>query len=398
MTCPLRHPTYPTRNNANKALLSTLLGATLFAGTPAFAQFHVPHHYPTIQAAVDAAPSGATITVAPGFYEEQIVIDGKSLRLVGKPGATIVAPEHLEQTLLPLAFRRVVLGVLRGHLEISGFGFDGGRHGDQNEFFTGIHLVASGGSVHSCSFRGFRTEALAANDDSAAVLNYNPLSAGVGIVDVAVTACDFADNLVSIALKGDDANPNVLLARVLAAHNWITGLGPTPLVNQFGIRVLYGATGFVLGNKVTDHVYLGSSTFAVGILLGVAQPGEPLVLPPIVVAGNTVERCNSGIAALFCEDSWIVGNRVSSGPFGFNGIAVSGDGNQVVANAIDMSSSILAGNSGVGLLGLEFGGPFGYGIASATKVVGNSITGAELPVLEQTGVTGTVMLGNRIRP
>jgi len=400
--CSTPHGSLPAhrtaRTHAAKTLLGALACAAVLGGAPARGQLKVPQHYPTIQTAIDAAPTGATITVAPGSYEEQIVVAGKSLRLVGLPGATIVAPAHLEQTLLPLSFRRVVLGMLHGDLEISGFAFDGGRVGDQNQYLTGIHLVAGGGWVHDCSFTGFRSAALLPSDDSVAVLNWNPLSEGVGIVDVAVTTCVFADNFVSIALKGDDDNPNVTLARVFAAYNTITGLGPTPLVNQFGIRVLYGATGVVLGNTVTDHTYLGTDTFAVGILLGVAQPGQPLVLPRILCADNVVQRCNSGIAALFCEEALISGNAVSGGPFGFNGIAVSGENNSLVANDIDMSSSILPVNSGVGLLGLEFGGPLGYGIATGTKVLANLITGAEVPVLQQTGVTGTVLRGNRIRP
>jgi pectin methylesterase-like acyl-CoA thioesterase len=49
------------------------------AGTP----INVPKGFPTIQAAVDAAPSGATIHIAPGAYSQQIVI-GKDLNLRGQ--------------------------------------------------------------------------------------------------------------------------------------------------------------------------------------------------------------------------------------------------------------------------------------------------------------------------
>ena len=52
----------------------------------------VPQDYPTIQAAVDAAPEGATILIGPGTYVEQVTI-AKSLTLEGSGiGVTILEP------------------------------------------------------------------------------------------------------------------------------------------------------------------------------------------------------------------------------------------------------------------------------------------------------------------
>ena len=39
--------------------------------------------YPTVQSAVDAAPDGATILIAPGDYREHLFISGKQLRIIG---------------------------------------------------------------------------------------------------------------------------------------------------------------------------------------------------------------------------------------------------------------------------------------------------------------------------
>ena len=75
----------------------------LFAGiaVPASAAppvLHVPGQYATIQSAIDAAPTGATIVVAPGIYTEQVSITKSvSLHGAGASATIIQAP----QTLVP---------------------------------------------------------------------------------------------------------------------------------------------------------------------------------------------------------------------------------------------------------------------------------------------------------
>src|SRR5438067_6366702 len=60
---------------------------------------HVPGQYATIQSAIDAAPTGATIVVAPGTYTEQVSITKSvSVRGAGAFATIIQAP----QTLAPL--------------------------------------------------------------------------------------------------------------------------------------------------------------------------------------------------------------------------------------------------------------------------------------------------------
>jgi pectin methylesterase-like acyl-CoA thioesterase len=57
------------------------------ASTPAYAAstIVVPLHFPTIQAAVDAAAPGDTIKVMSGTYTEEVVI-GKDVNLRGAGG------------------------------------------------------------------------------------------------------------------------------------------------------------------------------------------------------------------------------------------------------------------------------------------------------------------------
>jgi parallel beta-helix repeat protein len=78
-----------------KAIVAALAVAsgllTLVASTPAHTgSIVVPRDFPTIQAAVDAASPGDTITIKSGIYTEELVIS-KDVRLIGAGvGATII--------------------------------------------------------------------------------------------------------------------------------------------------------------------------------------------------------------------------------------------------------------------------------------------------------------------
>jgi serine protease len=50
----------------------------------------VPRDYKTIQQAVDAAVNGDTILVAAGAYNEPVVIDGKSISLIGENASNTI--------------------------------------------------------------------------------------------------------------------------------------------------------------------------------------------------------------------------------------------------------------------------------------------------------------------
>src|SRR5688572_18742073 len=82
--------------------MATILVAALLAAPPAFAQsaWRVPDDHRTLQAAVDAAAAGDSITVAPGKYAGAIV--GQRLDIVGSGPDTILIGGEADHVLLLL--------------------------------------------------------------------------------------------------------------------------------------------------------------------------------------------------------------------------------------------------------------------------------------------------------
>jgi hypothetical protein len=72
--------------------MKILLALALCAGVAAAQATHlVPGNFPTIQAAVNAALDGDTVSIAAGTYAEAVLVSGKSLRIVGAgPGLTTI--------------------------------------------------------------------------------------------------------------------------------------------------------------------------------------------------------------------------------------------------------------------------------------------------------------------
>lgn len=80
----------------------------------------VPGDASTIQGAIDLAPDGSTIMIAPGVYRERVLLDGRSLHLLGMGGAsaTQVVGDGSNQ---PIAWIR------GGANRVEGITFEGGR-------------------------------------------------------------------------------------------------------------------------------------------------------------------------------------------------------------------------------------------------------------------------------
>lgn len=114
----------------------------------------VPVDHATIQQAIDASPDGSTILVSPGLYRERVVLDGRSLHLLGMggAGATQVVGDGSSQ---PIAWIR------DGANRIEGITFEGGR-GETgrgasvqrgSSQFVGCRFVRNAGGVEATDAR-----------------------------------------------------------------------------------------------------------------------------------------------------------------------------------------------------------------------------------------------------
>jgi parallel beta-helix repeat protein len=144
----------------------------------------VPGTFPTLRDALEVAPDGAVVTVAPGTYRERIDLAGRrlTLRASGEPGSAIVDASGLDGPALSVAsgdvevdglaltaddYPAVMIGGGRVRLhrcELSaGYGAglqaEGGALVDATEVrvITGQHgfvFSDAGGTVESCEIRG----------------------------------------------------------------------------------------------------------------------------------------------------------------------------------------------------------------------------------------------------
>ena len=307
---------------------------------PPLRDLHVPTEYSTIQAAVNAAAAGDTIHIAAGDYYEQIVIANKRLTLVGEPGAVLHARTGMTDTLRPYGWLFVpVLGVFRSDVAVTGMTFEGHRLGNLYNGLFGIYYLGSAGRVENCTVRGFRASTSTAFG-TAGFRTQNAVSIGTPAVAVGVLNSTFADNEVSMHIRGEPAlNPTLLRTIFTLEANTVTGMGALPTAFD-GIVIRNGAAGVVRGNIITDHLYTGTGEpFASGIAAhddNARNRMPPALIPllPVRYEGNTFSNNNEHLVIIAGNESQVINNIFrGTGPDEprWGALAISGT-NVVVAN------------------------------------------------------------------
>jgi Right handed beta helix region len=99
-------------------------GLLLLAGPAQGVTLHVPSEHPTVQSALDAAAAGDTVLVAPGRYQELIILPaGVALLSSDGPDSTVLVTTGLAKSLLDERVLEVAEGADRSTV-LQGFAFD----------------------------------------------------------------------------------------------------------------------------------------------------------------------------------------------------------------------------------------------------------------------------------
>jgi LPXTG-motif cell wall-anchored protein len=290
------------------------------------------NNYATIQEAVDAVAGGGTVHVVAGSYVEQVIIN-KSMSLIGDEGAIIKAPEIPETFTVPEGSKswepvifvyggtrtgNAISGEEQVNVMISGFTIDGDAR-KPAERAAGILLRNVTGTISGNIFINFdlnmETFGVMVNGNSDVAIKENDISG-------------FGRGGIVIGSWGEFPQPNASIrgnnVETVTHAKWA----------QNGIQIGWGATGEIIGNTVTGHIWSAGGWGASGILI----PGSS----NIEVAENTVRNNDYGVSVVGYAN--FGGHRPSTN--------------------INIHDNILSGNtSGVSL----------QGDVSDTIIVGNTI-------------------------
>src|SRR5271156_5578768 len=363
-------------------LAMSAYAATVFVGACGSPTF------PTIQAAVTAAPAGSTINVCPGSYPEQVTID-KRLTLQGvasgtlnqavvtAPSGGIVANTVSLATAYPIAAQIYVhdtTGVTIANLTVDGSGNNGlTACGVPN--LIGIYYQDATGLINNDVTRNQTSVPPngCAQGTGMGVFVQSGISlvtGGAGTSTVTVlnsSVHDFQKN----GITGNEVG-----TQLTVTSNEVRGQGPTNGAAENGVQLGFGATGRVNGNTVIDDIWApdissDSGDAATGILI--------FDVAGATVVNNHVGNTQFGIAVAGdttgeADDATITGNTLD-GTLIFDGINVCGSsGGTISGNVISGSTQ-----SGIHLDGTCTGVTSGD-----TTATGNTINEACAGILDGT--------------
>lgn len=285
-------------------MIFRLSAALIAAGSflsPASAQptrLDVPSNYPTIQSAIQAAPAGTTVVVAPGVYRENLLIDkALILQSSGGPNNTVIDGGALASVIS-------VRGTGREAVTISGFKITNGA----SLFSNG---GGSGGGIYLDS-----VQATVVNN----VIERNVSCLGTGIGTTAATVQIKANKIRSnvqdpgcfgangggIFLNGDGGAASVISENMISGHR-IGGYGGGVAVNA--VNNINISSNLITDNHAADY---GG---------GLMVSGGTATISSNVFSGNTATGAGGGMALFAAEpanklrvrENLLQGNQAADG-------------------------------------------------------------------------------------
>jgi hypothetical protein len=340
----------PTRVAAFAALTlvlsPVLLGSTVNAAPPTPGVLVVPTAYATIQAAVDAAASGATIQILAGKYTEQVRI-GKSLTITGAGMDTTIirAPASLQRNNKTKEISIVEISegasVSMSRLTVAGPGSGTCKKGALS---NGIRVRAEAHlDLRFAAVRDIHDTPFAACFHSADAIRVGDVPAPSASLTIDQSEITNYQG-VGIVVLGFGSTATI-------THNTVTGPGLASGVATGGIEFPFGSVGTISHNTVSGNQCppvdptCGPDWFTQFQLAGIGAGGWG---PGTVVTDNLV--FDNQVGLLLGESDEISDNRmvdndffglaVFDGTFTIDGGQISGGGGGLWAIADSTDTSV----------------------------------------------------------
>lgn len=350
-----------------------------------------------IQAAVDAAPVGATVHVEAGTFDEQVEIS-KNLTLQGSPGAIVKSPAVLIDSFMTSTTNKPVIYVHGAdNVTISGLTVDGDNKGSANYRFIGIGYYNAGGTISNNTIMNVMDTTFSGNQAGNGIYVFND--------DATARTVNIEGNTITNYQKsGIVANGAGLTANII--DNIVTGQGPTGVIAQNGIQIGFEATGVVANNTVTGNYYTGSSATSAGVLL-YDTTGTVLVYENTLTGnqiGISLAGPDSGVPTPSNLNAW--DNEISGGQYGVNiqSYYQGGNANGTITDnhIFDNEVGIYTDNPGSVITGNTIsGGDYGvytedyWSVGGSFTINGNDFSDNDIQVTgDSTLNTSSVLAGN----
>ena len=263
-----------------------------------------------IQSGVDAVAAGGTVNIMAGVYDEQIIIDGKSVTLKGAGDSTIVRPSVPDKLIssyvypnnLPIWSAVKVAGIIIVRntgvsdvtikdLKVDGINITTVPAGAQR--LTGIIYGESAGTIQNVTLETIRTTGIT---DRTYGIDAIAVGSPVSIKIIGNRVTDFLRN--GIQVIGESLTVDI-------SDNTIIGPTTLPGVDQVpnGIALLYGPRGVIRGNTISRFHSPNDSWRASGVLLY----GETVT--SVEVKENDVSDADYGIIVSTGVDGSMITNN-----------------------------------------------------------------------------------------
>jgi parallel beta-helix repeat protein len=314
-----------------------------------------------------AAPTGSTIKITSGPLNEQVTINKSNVTLDG--GNKSIQPTVLAQNAttpeageidaivyVQSGLSNVVLKnlTLDGSVAASGGGCVAGK-GHVGLYIQSAQVTATKVNVLNVS----QGAGLRGCQNGLGVYVRSAGGPNAAVTFTGGTVNNFDKN--GITCNDSTTNCDVSKAKVV-------GRGPIGGADgdaaQNGIQIGFGATGSVVGNKVSNFEYTGTSTDATGILL--YQPGNG-----VNVQSNKLQKNNEGIAVISATNASVKSNKISLGVTNAVGAGLGIDLDQSTNPDVEGNNVATNPGAGIALFGVT------NGLVKGNKLTSNG-TGIDL--------------------